>query len=121
MNEKLLTHIAALVSLLSLLIVGCRDKQPTTKQETLFPASMQPGTLDEAAAVDIAKRAVAANDARAETVNYKAQPNGTGWWVLAHLERIDNAGQPQPAGGTIRSIYIDERGAVTSYLRSQSQ
>ncbi|WP_395745185.1 hypothetical protein [Prosthecobacter sp.] len=124
MNLKLLTRIALCIFALSLIVIFCREKQATTEQsatqqDTLFPASMKPGTVDQAAAIAIAHRAVAANDKRAATAIYKAHPEGGGWWVLVRCERIDSTGQPQSSGGSTRSIHIDDQGAVTSYLRGK--
>lgn len=100
-------------------MVGCFEDLPAHHGPVFPPGTMQPGMVDEAAALAIARQAVAIADPRAEHVDYEANVDGKGWWILAHLRGIDSAGNPQSGGGTIRSIYIDDRGNVTNYLRSK--
>lgn len=101
----------ALFGFLLVVMVGCSSRAPTAKEDVLFPPSMEPGTVDEAAANSIAERSVKANDADAKVIKLEARPEGKGWWVLV---RLDRAGV-----GENRSIHIDDRGGVTNYGRGK--
>ena len=79
---------------------------------------MRPGTVDETAAITIAKRAVASNDTWAERAVYEARSDGSGWSVTAYrIEGYDSSGKPNFVFGGDRTIHINETGAVTSYVR----
>jgi hypothetical protein len=79
---------------------------------------MQAGTVDDDAALAIARRAVETNDSwRGGVVSYDARREGTGWLVIA--TRADRSGRPLPQAGGDRQIHIDERGAVTAYIRGR--
>jgi hypothetical protein len=117
MNSVASRRFTTLLGIFAALSLSACDK--TEKRDLLFPASMEKGTVTEEAALDIARRAVATNDPGVTRAAYKAQKNGAGWWVLALLYEIDKAGHFEPQAGSIRSVYISDRGAVTSYLRSK--
>jgi hypothetical protein len=91
--------------------------------------------VDEALAIEIAQRAVAANDgpvqvaddqsievaidqtAPVATYEYSATPDGEGWRVGARLvERRDPDGEPGYIRGGRRVIVIDRGGRVTWYI-----
>ena len=108
-----------------LLAFGCGRQQAEqpVQHVVLFGPSQEAGTVTEENALDIARRAVATNDARypdwlGTNVFYRAQRDGQGWSVLAEMIVGTNAsGQPLVPVGGQRYIGIDERGALTHYWR----
>ena len=107
-----------LVAVLAML--GCRRTKTVepTRQDVLLPGTFQPGTVDEAAAIEIARRCVSSNDTWSVRAVYKARRKGSKWSVIAtRIEGYSSEGKPQFAYGGERYIEIDELGAVTSYLR----
>ena len=72
----------------------------------------RPLTADEKHIVEIARRAVAANDTWVEKAEFEIpRRDGTGWRV--HVWRL-----PKVWGGD-RFVLIDEKGSVTAYLRGK--
>ena len=85
--------------------VGCQQ----TRSSYLVPPSMSAGTVDEQAAVVIARRYATTNVTWASQAAYTAERRGTGWLVRVQKPDVDR-------GGYIL-ILIDERGGVTRIVR----
>ena len=106
-----------------LLAFGCRRQQAEepVQRIVLFGPSQEAGTVTEADALAIARRAVGTNDARypdwlATNVFYRARSHGRGWDVFAEIIiGTNDSGQPLSFVGDARFIGVDERGAVTHY------
>ena len=76
------------------------------------------GSVDEAAAVEIARRCVSSNDTWATQATYSARRHGAGWSVTAsRIEGYGTNGEPRFTFGGDRFLEIDEHGAVTSHKR----
>jgi hypothetical protein len=72
--------------------------------------------LDEAAAINIAKEAVAANEKWDLDAKYKARREGEGWSVIVwRITGYDHDGSPQFTPGGHRIVSIDVDGKVTRY------
>jgi hypothetical protein len=107
---------------LVLLSVGCQQETPNApapRGDILFGPSMQAGTVDEDAAFTIARRAVATNDYKWSRVVLRFVPEqkGSNWVVTA--TQTDASGRPLDGPDRNRQIHINERGAVTAYIRAQ--
>ena len=74
--------------------------------------------LSQEKIIEIAKKAVAANDTWADRATYKVKRTSRGWSVTVwRIEGYDAAGKPQFAVGGFRNIVIDKHGNVINYLR----
>ncbi|MCA9249962.1 MAG: hypothetical protein R3E58_00035 [Phycisphaerae bacterium] len=72
--------------------------------------------LDEAAAINIAKEAVAANEKWDLGAKYEARRDGEGWSVIVwRITGYDQDGSPQFTPGGHRIVSIDVDGKVTRY------
>jgi hypothetical protein len=126
MSRNVGNHPAAMRVPLTLsglvILMGCgqREASVPTRQDVLIRGVFQPGSVDEATAIGIARQCVASNDTWSSRAVYKARRNGAGWSVTAtRIEGYSSEGKPLFVYGGDRSIVIDERGAVTSYVRGR--
>jgi len=88
---------------------GLATENQRQSPNILLPASVEPGTLDEATAIGIAKRCVASNDTWAAQATYQARRDGSNWSVTGwHVPLI--------LGG-FRVVTIASDGRVTDYAR----
>jgi hypothetical protein len=111
-----------------LFLSGCGRHEETNEpihKDILFSGSNEPGTVTEADALALAKRAVATNDSNypawfGTNVTYHARRDGQGWSVLVEITAGTNAsGEQLIEIGGHRLIRIDERGAVLNYFRGR--
>jgi hypothetical protein len=99
---------------------GLAAEGSTNRPPVLFPASAPAGEVDEAAAIAIARRAVATNDSWADRATYEANRDGPRWLVSAkRIEGYYDSGEPKFVWGGDRLIVIETNGAVTRYIRGR--
>jgi hypothetical protein len=101
---------------LTAVVAGCAQKshqEPETSPQTDVspPTVAEPGVLDEAKAIAIAREAVATNDTWVKRTTFDAMQDGKGWTVMVWRE-------PRTPGGH-RLVQIDNDGKVTAYIRGQ--
>ena len=118
---KLFVRMRVLLTMMAVVIgMGCRQNESSapTRPYVLLPGVFQPGSVDEATAIGIARQCLASNDTWSSRAAYKARRKGTGWSVIAsRIEGYSPEGNPLFVYGGDRFIVIDERGAVTSYVK----
>ena len=103
-------------------LVGCKKEanQPGPRPDNLLSPSIASGYVDEAAAITIARRAVATNDSWSDRATYEARRDGTRWLVSAkRIEGYDASGDPKFVWGGDRLIVIETNGTVTRYSRGR--
>jgi hypothetical protein len=113
-------RVLIIITIVAMAVLGCRKekKAESRRREVLLPGMFQPGTVDEAAAIALARRCVSSNDTWAGRAVYEARRRNGGWLVTAtRIEGYSSQGKPLAVYGGDRFIEIDERGAVTSYSR----
>ena len=84
----------------------------------LLVSHLAAAPLSKADAIKLARDEVARNDTWAERAEYTAEASKGGWSVTAwRIERPEKEGSARFVPGGFRSVVIDSKGKVVSYLR----
>ena len=99
------------------MITGCGVRD-TPDVPTGTP-EVQTSVLTEEEVIDIARKAVQANDTWAERAEFETTKNADHTWSVTvwRIEGYDEDGKPQFVPGGHRFITIDRQGQVTDYMR----
>ena len=109
-----------LIAALALYVAGCGTHE-TPHAPALSPPvqTARKTDLSEQQVLDIARKAVQANDTWADRGRFEVKKNADGTWsvMVWRIEGYDMDGKPQFVPGGYRFITIDQQGKVTDYMR----